>query len=98
MSKLNRKLPVAPKMSTHVVKTSAVPTGTTALGAPGFGRDPQSELYLLIITNMVAEETFHESADGRDSRFIQLIAHNAVHNARWTADMLPWVRGTGEHA
>ena len=42
-------------------------------GGEAFARDPESELFLLAVTNMVGEDTFYESAADRDARFAQLV-------------------------
>jgi hypothetical protein len=42
-------------------------------GGEAVGRDPESELFLLAATNMVAEDTFYERADMRDTRFAELV-------------------------
>ena len=39
-------------------------------GGEAFARDPESELFLLAVTNMVGEDTFYERADDRDARFV----------------------------
>lgn len=94
MTKFNRKSAVVPRpaVSQHVIKTATRPTGTTALGAPGFGRGARSELYLLAVTNMVGESTFHEPTGERDSRFAELIHQVAVEDGPWTAGFLAWLR------
>lgn len=95
MSKLNKTSP-ARRAGAHTahapVQTSRVQTGFTALGGAGFGRDPQSELYLLGVTNMVSEKTFHEMASVRDSRYNQLVRHLAVTDPEWTIEFLTWLR------
>jgi hypothetical protein len=42
-------------------------------GGEAFARDPESELFLLAVTNMVGEDTFYERADKRDARFVELV-------------------------
>ncbi len=42
-------------------------------GARGYKRTYESELFLLAVTNMVGEDTFYETADARDSRFVELV-------------------------
>ncbi|MBW3575799.1 MAG: TROVE domain-containing protein [Actinobacteria bacterium] len=42
-------------------------------GGEAFARDPESELFLLAVTNMVGEDTFYEGADKRDARFAELV-------------------------
>lgn len=93
MSKLNKRTSAPkPRTAQHVIQTSARQTGKTALGAPGFGRDLRSELYLLGVTNMVKENTFHESAQARDDRWVSLIRQAAVAYPEWTLEFLRWLR------
>ena len=42
-------------------------------GGDAFSRDPESELFMLAVTNMVGEDTFYERADKRDARFVDLV-------------------------
>jgi hypothetical protein len=42
-------------------------------GGAGYGRDPESDLFLLAATNMVGEDTFYERAADRDARFVELV-------------------------
>ncbi|WP_112141296.1 TROVE domain-containing protein [Glycomyces dulcitolivorans] len=74
------------------VSSEPAPSGRTAQGAPGYARDAKSELFLLAVTNMVGEQTFYETADGRDNRFAELVRAVAVENADWTARFLAWLR------
>lgn len=74
------------------IVTATVSAGPTHQGGAGFGRDPRSELFLLAVTNMVAEGTFYEAAAVRDARFVELVARNAVTDPGWTASLLRWLR------
>jgi hypothetical protein len=76
------------------VATLPVPTGRTAEGAPGYGRDAKSELFLLAVTNMVGEGTFYESANSRDARFEQLVRHVAVVDYAWFRGFVGWLRNS----
>lgn len=69
-----------------------IPTGRTYEGAPGYARDPQSELFLLAVVNMCGENTFYERADDRDSRFAELVRHCTINHPLWTARFLRWLR------
>lgn len=90
MSKFNTA--TAKPRTTSPVKTASTATGHTALGAPGFARDAKSELYLLAVTNMVGEETFHEAAHDRDKRFEDLVRQVAREDHAWLMRMIPWLR------
>ena len=70
----------------------ATPTGPTHEGAPGYGRDEKSELFLLAVSNMVGEDTFYEKAGARDSRYAQLVQTVAVLDPQWMAGFLGWLR------
>lgn len=67
-------------------------TGATFEGAPGFERSPQSELFLLAVSNMVGEHTFYENAGARDSRYADLVHAVAVTDPDWMARFLAWLR------
>lgn len=71
------------------------PTTTTYEGAPAYTRTPESELFLLAVSNMVGEDTFYERADDRDARFQALVAQLAVSDPVWLARLLRWLRGGG---
>lgn len=94
MSKFN-KTSVRSATGTGPIVTATTPTGTTHEGAPGYARDPKSELFLLAVSNMVGEHTFYERAGDRDQRYEQLIAHVAVADPDWTGRFLAWLRGDG---
>lgn len=73
------------------------PIGTTGPAvnhedAVGAGRDAKSELFLLAVANMVGEPTFYETANGRDSRYAELVRQVAVDDAPWMAGFLGWLR------
>lgn len=74
----NKKRPVRTAVAGPIKTTETrVPTYE---GGDGFSRDPESELFLLAVTNMVGEATFYESALMRDTRFRTLIRHVAKTN------------------
>ncbi|MQM25872.1 TROVE domain-containing protein [Glycomyces albidus] len=94
MAKFNKP---ATRAAVHSpVRTEPVASGATFEGGPGFARDAKSELFLLAVANMVGEQTFYESAQGRDSRFRELVHEVAVSDTDWTARFLAWLR-TGAH-
>jgi hypothetical protein len=64
----------------------------TAEGAPGFVREPRTELFLLAVSNMVGEHTYYEGAGERDARFRELVAAVAVADPDWFARFVPWLR------
>jgi hypothetical protein len=94
MAKFNKSAARAAVFSP--VRTESVASGVTFEGGPGFARDAKSELFLLSVTNMVGGQTFYESADGRDSRFAELVHEVAVADPDWTARFLAWLR-SGAH-
>lgn len=93
MAKLNHR-DVRPAVSS-VVRTGRDPTGVTYEGAPGYGRDARSELFLLAVANMVGEDTFYERAGDRDDRYATLVRRLAVEDPEWTAAFLTWLRAEG---
>jgi hypothetical protein len=78
--------PVSAPVSAPVVRPR------TAEGAPGFIRDPRTELFLLAVSNMVGEQTFYEAADLRDARFRELTALVAIADPQWFGRFVPWLR------
>jgi len=72
------------RTGTSPVATSERPTGATYEGAPGYARDAKSELFLLAVTSLVAEDTFYEAAGERDARLRGLVARVAVEDHDWT--------------
>ncbi|MGV9356399.1 TROVE domain-containing protein [Streptomyces misionensis] len=78
---------------------SAVTTTGRALptyeGGRGRERDARSELFLLAVSNLVAEDTFYETGEDRDDRFARLVRDLAVTDPEWTAGLLGWLRGEG---
>ncbi|WBB94105.1 TROVE domain-containing protein [Verrucosispora sp. WMMC514] len=91
MSKFNRTA-VRPAAQSPIV-TASTPTGQTHEGGQGFAREAQSELFLLAVSNMVAEKTFYESADTRDERYERLIGQVAVADPAWMLGFVGWLRG-----
>ncbi|MFE3444459.1 TROVE domain-containing protein [Nocardia sp. NPDC059180] len=90
MSKFNLARP--PRAATSPVVSEAQPTGRTHEGGPGYAREVKSELFLLAVTNMVGENTFYESADGRDNRYATLVRAATLADPEWTARLLRWLR------
>ncbi|MBF6166738.1 TROVE domain-containing protein [Streptomyces gardneri] len=88
MSKFNRARPGA----TSPVTSETRPTGRTFEGGAGYTRTPQSELFLLAVTNMVGEHTFYESAGERDDRYAALVHQATITAPEWTARFLRWLR------
>lgn len=93
MSKNNRGT-VRPAVSSPVA-TEDRPSGSTALGAPGYARDLQSELFLLAACNLPGEKAFHEGTDERVQRFRHLVREASAVSPDWTAALLPYLRGPG---
>jgi hypothetical protein len=69
------------------------PSGATALGAPGYARDIQSELFLLAACNLPGEKAFHEDTDARVRRFRDLVRETSAVTPEWAAGLLAWLRG-----
>jgi hypothetical protein len=77
------------------IVTEVHASGLTHEGAPGYARDAKSELFLLAVANMVAENTFYERADARNERYERLVAQVALEDQDWTARFLGWLRAEG---
>lgn len=67
---------------------------TTHEGAPAFGRDAKSELFMLAVANMVGEDTFYETAKQRDDRYAGLVRTVALEDLNWMIGFVRWLRGT----
>jgi hypothetical protein len=73
------------------VAAEPVPSGVTHEAAPGFARDPRSELFLLAVSHM-GDGSFYESQPERDRRFCALVHQVAATDPEWMARFVPWLR------
>jgi hypothetical protein len=80
--------------TTGPIATVAAPGAVTHEGAPAFGRDTKSELFMLAVANMVGEDTFYESAKTRDDRYAGLVRTVALEDLDWLISFVRWLRGT----
>ncbi len=78
--------------TTSPVQTETVASSRTYEGGAGHLRGPQSELFLLAVTNMVGEDTFYERASDRDDRFSRLVRQCYGIDPGWTARLIRWLR------
>jgi hypothetical protein len=74
------------------IASEPAPSARTHEGGPGYVRDAHGELFLLAVTNMVAEKSFYETAEARDDRFEQLVRQVALDDPDWMARFVPWLR------
>jgi hypothetical protein len=74
------------------IKTKGMRHTRTYEGTRALNRNPKSELFLLAITNMVAEQTFYETGNARDSRFVKLIHKVTKSDPDWIRRFVPWLR------
>ena len=89
------RLRYKPKVYRGYIKTNSVtPDSVTEEGAMGWSRDAKSELFLLAVTNMVSEDTFYESGEKRDKRFIELIYQVSLQDPQWLIRFIPFLRNT----
>lgn len=92
----HRVKPAVATTTSPIATVSKQPDTTTALGAPGWTRTPQGELFLMASGAFLdGKDHLHESGIDRDSRFARLIRTTAMDDPVWTADMLKWLRGDG---
>ncbi|MFJ9756368.1 TROVE domain-containing protein [Streptomyces sp. NPDC101149] len=82
-----------PQPTSRVTSTGRVLR--TYEGGRGHERDPRAELFLLAVSNFVAQRTFYETGADRDDRFAALVRRLAVTDPSWTAGLLGWLRGEG---
>jgi hypothetical protein len=92
MSKFNKQGAKVARKSGPASPMTTTGTTKTYEGGKAFTRDAKSELFLLAVVNMVGEDTFYESAQDRDDRFVQLIHEVAVQWPLWTYRFLGWLR------
>ncbi|WP_255952625.1 TROVE domain-containing protein [Streptomyces odontomachi] len=92
MTRFNSKSAKARTVSP--VRTTGARTRTHQ-GGTGYVRDARSELFLLAVSNLVAQETYYETGQARDDRFAKLVRRLAVTDPAWTAGLLGWLRGPG---
>ena len=90
MAKFNTRSATTAHRSPIVSQRAAV---TTHEGAPGFARDPRSELFLLAVAMMAGEDTCYEDAVSRDERFAALVRRVALDDPQWTVRFVGWLRG-----
>ncbi|MFE4692349.1 TROVE domain-containing protein [Streptomyces sp. NPDC056749] len=67
----------------------------THAGGPAYVREPRDELFLLAVGNFVSQQTFYESGEERDDRYVRLVRRLAVEDPAWTAGLLGWLRNEG---
>lgn len=65
---------------------------TNASGELGFKRGLKSELFLLAVSNFVGRDTYYESAQNRDDRFVKLCREVAVDDQVWFTGFVRWLR------
>ncbi len=94
MSRFNKPSTAASRRAaaTSAVKTTGKVTKTFE-GGTAYLRDDKGELFQLAVVNMVGQDTFYESGEGRDNRFKTLIHRLAVSDPEWTYNLLKWLRG-----
>ncbi|HET6953774.1 MAG TPA: hypothetical protein VFI47_25590, partial [Acidimicrobiales bacterium] len=66
-----KRRPLRPNLTAPIATTGE--RTRTHEGGEAFARDPESELFMLAVTNVVGEDTFYERADKRDARFVELV-------------------------
>jgi hypothetical protein len=93
MTRFN-KVTLQPKPQVNAIRSELKASALSALGGPGYLRDTMSELFLLGVTNFVGQETHHESAYGRDSRYATLIQKVALEDdgPKFLAEFFRWLR------
>src|SRR5690348_3834864 len=93
MSKFNRTA-LRAATGRGPINASTMPTGLTHEGAPGYAHDAKSALFLLAVSNTVGEDTFYESANDRDRRYVELVHEVAVADPAWLLAFVGWLRGS----
>jgi hypothetical protein len=95
VARFTKNVRTAPSGNTSVLTASPksdVPTGN---GGKGFAYAEKSALFLLGVTNFTGQDTYYESAEARDSRYVELIRSVAKADPEWVANFLSWLRTSG---
>jgi hypothetical protein len=92
----HRSAPAVAFATSPIATTTTTPDTRTALGAPGYTRGPQAELFLLA-TGALQDGTdqHHESGQDRDARLSKLASEIAIDDPQWVVDFATWLRGPG---
>ena len=61
-------------------------------GAVGYAPDLESELFLMAATYMATEPTFYETAEARETRFVDLVHRVTATNPEFVARLAPYLR------
>jgi len=73
------------------VKTTGART-LTYEGGRGYAPDLESELFLMAATYMAGENTFYETAEAREQRFVDLVGRVTASNPDFVARLAPYLR------
>ncbi|MGQ4343617.1 TROVE domain-containing protein [Streptomyces sp. SAS_275] len=92
MSRFNTR---SARPAVHSPVTTTGEQTVTHEGGAGHLRDAKSELFLLSVSNFVAQDAFYEKGGDRDDRYTQLVRKLAVEDPAWTVGLLGWLRGDG---
>lgn len=91
MTRFNKR-PSGLLVPNQPIVSTPSPTARTGNSAPGFVRDPKSELFLLAVSNFVGQDKFYESGKAGDNRFRDLVRQVAREDHEWIGRFLPWLR------
>ena len=88
--------PLVATVKSPMGSTTEQPNTRTALGAWGWTRTPQGELFLMSSGALLdGEDHLHELGSDRDNRFSRLVRTTTAEDPAWTGDMLRWLRTDG---
>ena len=92
MSKFNKPGTTSARKAGPVSPMTTTGRTKTYEGGAAFTRDAKSELFTLAVVNMVGENTFYESAQKRDDRYVQLVHKVVLEDPEWAFRFLGWLR------
>lgn len=92
MSRFNKPTSQTLQNINQPIVSKSSPSARTGNNAPGFTRDPKSELFLLAVSNFVGQDKFYESGKAGDNRFRDLVYQVAREDHDWLGRFLPWLR------
>lgn len=95
MAKLNQRQPRT--QSTGPIQAATTSGGAkTHEGTPGYGRDPQSELFLMAVGAFAGEGSFYEDEEKRTERYTRLVEACMFIDPWWVAGLLKYLRQTAK--
>jgi len=94
MARFTKNTITTSELNGSPLATSDRPDAVTGNGGKGFSYSDKSALFVLGVSNFTGQDTFYESGQDRDERYIELIRSVAAQDAEWVAKFLVWLRSS----